>query len=136
MLTTAEARESILAAMPVFAATPIGVDDSVGRILRQSVVAERDQPPFDRVMMDGIALRFDELDAVIDELAKAMGLQGRYRKMSDTAERARSAVTWRIRSAIKKINAAHPRLGQHLSNSIRTGNFCVYSPESAIEWEL
>ena len=77
-----------------------------------------------------------ELDAVIDELAKATGLQGRSRKMGDTAERARSAVTWRIRSAIKKISAAHPRLGQHLSNSIRTGNFCVYSPESAIQWEL
>jgi TolB-like protein/tetratricopeptide (TPR) repeat protein len=78
----------------------------------------------------------EELDAVIDELAKATGLGGRSRKMRDPAERARSAVTWRIRSAIKKIRAAHPRLGQHLSNSIRTGNFCVYSPESAISWEL
>ena len=77
-----------------------------------------------------------ELDTVIEELAKATGLQGRSRKMGDTAERARSAVTWRIRSAIKKIGAAHPGLGQHLSNSIRTGNFCVYSPESAIEWGL
>ena len=77
-----------------------------------------------------------ELDALIDELAKATGLQGRSRKMGDTVERARSAVTWRIRSAIKKISAAHPRLGQHLSNSIRTGNFCVYSPESALEWGL
>jgi hypothetical protein len=45
-------------------------------------------------------------------------------------------VTWRIRSAIKKIRAAHPRLGQHFSNSIRTGNFCVYSPESTKTWEL
>jgi TolB-like protein/tetratricopeptide (TPR) repeat protein len=77
-----------------------------------------------------------ELDAVIDELARATGLRGRSRKMGDAAERARSAVTWRIRSAIKKIHAAHPRLGQHLSNSIRTGNFCVYSPETATEWEL
>lgn len=77
-----------------------------------------------------------ELDALIDELAKATGLQGRSRKMGDTAERARSAVTWRIRSAIKKISAAHPRLGQHFSNSIRTGSFCVYSPESAVHWEL
>ena len=77
-----------------------------------------------------------ELDAVIDELARATGLGGRSRKMGDVAERARSAVTWRIRSAIKKIRAAHPRLGQHLSNSIRTGNFCVYSPESATEWQL
>ena len=32
-----------------------------GRVLRQDVSAERDQPPFDRVMMDGIALRFDSL---------------------------------------------------------------------------
>ena len=77
-----------------------------------------------------------ELDAVIDQLARATGLRGRTRKMGDAAERARSAVTWRIRSAIKKIGAAHPRLGQHLSNSIRTGNFCVYSPETAAAWEL
>jgi len=77
-----------------------------------------------------------ELDAVIDELARATGLGGRSRKMGDAAERARSAVTWRIRSAIKKISAAHPHLGQHLSNSIRTGNFCVYSPETATEWQL
>ncbi|MDH3266920.1 MAG: molybdopterin molybdotransferase MoeA, partial [Gammaproteobacteria bacterium] len=27
-------------------------------VLRQTVIAERDQPPFDRVMMDGIALKF------------------------------------------------------------------------------
>jgi molybdopterin molybdotransferase len=61
MLTTAEAREAILDAMPVFAATSISLNDSIGRILRQTVVAERDQPPFDRVMMDGIALRYDDL---------------------------------------------------------------------------
>jgi TolB-like protein/tetratricopeptide (TPR) repeat protein len=77
-----------------------------------------------------------ELDAVIDQLARDTGLGGRSRKMGDAAERARSAVTWRIRAAIKKIQAAHPRLGQHLSNSIRTGNFCVYSPESEATWEL
>ena len=77
-----------------------------------------------------------ELDALIDELASATGLGGRDRKLGNPAERARSAVTWRIRSAIKKIRAAHPRLGQHLANSIRTGNFCVYSPESSVTWEL
>ena len=41
-----------------------------------------------------------------------------------------------IYGAIKKVRAAHPRLGQHLSNSIRTGNFCVYSPEAPTSWEL
>lgn len=77
-----------------------------------------------------------ELDAVIEELARATGLGGRSRKLGGTGERARSAVTWRIRSAIKKIKAAHPRLGQHLSNSISTGNFCVYQPESETVWQL
>lgn len=78
----------------------------------------------------------EELDAVIEELARATGLGGRSRKLGHPAERARWAVTWRIRSAIKKIAAAHPRLGQHLSNSIHTGYFCVYSPEAAIAWDL
>ena len=77
-----------------------------------------------------------ELDALIDELAKATGLGGRSRKIGDAAEKARSSVTWRIRSAIKKIGAAHPQLGQHLTNSVRTGSFCVYSPENPTEWEL
>ena len=58
MLTTAEAQKAVLAAMPDFPATTIDVADVAGRVLRQSVVAERDQPPFDRVMMDGIAIAY------------------------------------------------------------------------------
>lgn len=34
---------------------------SLGRVLRETVFAERDQPPFDRVAMDGIALRFGDI---------------------------------------------------------------------------
>ena len=56
MLTTAEARKAILAAMPDFPAEPVSLAHATARILRQAVVAERDQPPFDRVMMDGIAI--------------------------------------------------------------------------------
>ena len=63
MLTTAEAREKILAAMPELAAEAVAVSAATGRILRQTVVAERDQPPFDRVMMDGIALAHADLAA-------------------------------------------------------------------------
>ncbi len=61
MLTTAEAQEAILAAMPDFPAEAIDVGDATGRIVRQSVRAERDQPPFDRVMMDGIALCYADV---------------------------------------------------------------------------
>ena len=46
--------------MPAFDAETVPLDAAVGRVLRQRVVAERDQPPFDRVMMDGIAIRYDE----------------------------------------------------------------------------
>jgi TolB-like protein/tetratricopeptide (TPR) repeat protein len=77
-----------------------------------------------------------ELDHVIDELGRAVGLGGKARRLGDPAERARTAVTWRIRSAIQKIRAAHPRLGRHLENSIRTGAFCVYSPEAPTTWQL
>lgn len=58
MLTTAEALEAILAAMPALPAESVEAAGLNGRVLRQSIVAERDQPPFDRVMMDGIAVAY------------------------------------------------------------------------------
>ena len=56
MLTTAEALGRILAAMPELPTEAVDLSLAVGRVLRQVVRAERDQPPFDRVMMDGIAI--------------------------------------------------------------------------------
>ena len=56
MLSTAAAREAVLTAMPVFPGVPVSADDATGRVLHETVRAERDQPPFDRVMMDGITL--------------------------------------------------------------------------------
>ena len=49
MLTAAEARDAILAAIPAFDTETVPVDAATDKILRQSVTAERDQPPFDRV---------------------------------------------------------------------------------------
>ncbi|MDH4107723.1 MAG: molybdopterin molybdotransferase MoeA [Gammaproteobacteria bacterium] len=56
MLTTIEAIGRIAAEMPRFDAVAVPLDHARRRVLRQRVTAERDQPPFDRVMMDGIAL--------------------------------------------------------------------------------
>lgn len=78
----------------------------------------------------------EELDRLVDTLTGAVGLRGRARGLGSPAERARSAVTWRIRSAIKKIAAAHPRLGRHLDNAVRTGHFCLYQPERPVDWLL
>jgi hypothetical protein len=76
----------------------------------------------------------EELDRIVELLSGALGLGGRSRTLGSAAERARSAVTWRIRSAIKKIGQAHPRLGRHLENAVRTGTFCIYQPEVAVDW--
>jgi pimeloyl-ACP methyl ester carboxylesterase len=70
------------------------------------------------------------------ELADRPAETGRSRHLGSGAERARSAVTWRIRNAIRKIASAHPRLGRHLDNAVRTGTFCVYEPEAPVDWVL
>jgi molybdopterin molybdotransferase len=61
MITTSEATQAIAAAMPAFAPESVPLAEAHGRVLRQTVAAERDQPPFDRVTMDGIAVQFDSL---------------------------------------------------------------------------
>lgn len=63
MLTTAEASRAIAKSMPAYGCDSVTLDQAAGRILRQVVSAERDQPPFDRVTMDGIAIRFASLAA-------------------------------------------------------------------------
>lgn len=76
----------------------------------------------------------DELERLTESLERALGLFGRERKVGDPAEKARTAVTWRIRSAIKKLSESHPELGRHFDASIRTGSFCAYDPEIRVIW--
>ncbi|HEX2101804.1 MAG TPA: tetratricopeptide repeat protein, partial [Candidatus Synoicihabitans sp.] len=78
----------------------------------------------------------EELDALVQEVARATGIGGRSRKLGDPAERARTAVTWRIRKAVKTLSQLHAALGKHLSNSLQTGVFCRYSPEKPVDWEV
>jgi TolB-like protein/class 3 adenylate cyclase len=77
-----------------------------------------------------------ELDQLVEHLSKSLGIGKRSRKFNSPSDRARAAVTWRIRSAIRKIEAVHSALGRHLANSIRTGTFCSYSPEKELTWHL
>jgi hypothetical protein len=80
----------------------------------------------------------NELQAVSDHLASAIGLGGRDRNTSLDAERARSAVTKRIKKAIQKIGEAIPSLGYHLAARIKTGYFCSYSPRAdrPVTWKF
>ena len=75
-----------------------------------------------------------ERDALVEALTQAYGLGGRVRRAGSDAERARTAVTARIRDAIRRIGEAHPDLGRHLARSVRTGTFCVYDPDQPARW--
>jgi predicted ATPase len=78
-----------------------------------------------------------ELDALVDELSSAYGLGGRSRATGgETAERARTAVTWRIRAAIDRLQSSHPELADHLRRSVQTGRFCRYEPSAEVSWKL
>lgn len=56
MLSVSEAEKAILTAMLPFGSVAVPVENSSGKVLNQVVCADRPLPPFDRSMMDGIAL--------------------------------------------------------------------------------
>jgi hypothetical protein len=78
----------------------------------------------------------EEIAFITHELTAAYGIGGRPRRADDPTERIRKAVTNRVRQTVAKIETVHPELGRHLANSIRTGTFCSYVPESPVEWKL
>ena len=80
----------------------------------------------------------EEVDALVAQLAAAVGLGGRNRPIGSGAERARSAVTKRIKGSIKKISETIPSLGSHLATRVRTGYFCSYRPhpERPMAWKF
>jgi len=80
----------------------------------------------------------EELQAIAEYLAAAVGVGGRDRETSSDVERARSAVTKCVKKAIKEIGDAIPSLGCHLAARIKTGYFCSYNPhpDRPVAWKL
>jgi hypothetical protein len=77
-----------------------------------------------------------ERDALVQHLTAAYGLGGRARTSGGSAERARTAVTARIRDAIRRVEAVDAELGEHLRRSVQTGAFCSYDPTTELTWQL
>ena len=77
-----------------------------------------------------------ELDALVNQLSAAFGLSGRGRSAGSSVERARTAVTYRIRAAERRLADALPELGRHLDNAVRTGTWCSYQPETDTVWQV
>lgn len=56
MISVEEAVRIIQETVKDFGIEPIALEQSVGRVLREDLYADRDFPPYDRVTMDGIAI--------------------------------------------------------------------------------
>jgi tetratricopeptide (TPR) repeat protein len=79
-----------------------------------------------------------ELDMLLGELARAVGLGGRERRAGSPVERARVSATRAIHAAVRRIRENDAALARHLARVIKTGTFCSYTPDVriAVTWEL
>ena len=77
----------------------------------------------------------DERDALQNELTKALGMSGRQRTFTSDDEKARKAISARIRSSIKRIESVHSELAEHLTQTINTGNYCCYNTVESLHWQ-
>ena len=57
MITPTDAFQLLIDLPVPTSSQKIALEDSIGRILAEDICADRDFPPFDRVMMDGIAVQ-------------------------------------------------------------------------------
>lgn len=74
MISVSEAERLIMETATLLPAETANLDEATGRVLREPLLADRDFPPFDRVAMDGIAIRFEDFQSGIRNF-RVSGLQ-------------------------------------------------------------
>lgn len=62
LISTQKALDIILDQTKDFGIEEVSYDQSLGRVLKEDIFADRDFPPFDRVSMDGIAIDFQSFE--------------------------------------------------------------------------
>jgi hypothetical protein len=93
--------------------------------------AERDNDPERLHLID------NEHEALLVHLKKATRPSGRPRQLGATAgERARKAVSARIRDAIRRLEPSAPQLAAHLDRAVITGTWCRYRSQGAPSWRV
>ena len=65
----------------------------------------------------------EEMEVLMQQLAGAIGLGNRDRKIPSNAERSRVAVTKAVTLALRTIGEADPSLRRYLAGTIKTGQF-------------
>jgi molybdopterin molybdotransferase len=79
LMRVPEARAAMLAAVPTLKSEAVPLEKALGRVLAQSVIASRDQPPFAVSAMDGYAIRHGDAPrtlTVAGESAAGRGFAG------------------------------------------------------------
>lgn len=59
MISPPEAIRLILHNAKLFPTEFIPLKEAVGRVLRENIISDRNQPPFDKALMDGVAISYD-----------------------------------------------------------------------------
>lgn len=78
-----------------------------------------------------------EREALLAELGRVTGASGRPRTFANhPAERARKAVSARLRDAIRRLEPTLPELAGHLEPRIVTGTYCRYRAVDAPAWRV
>jgi pimeloyl-ACP methyl ester carboxylesterase len=137
--TAPTVREALDAGLTVGSRFTEPVIDDAARAAYKRRIAELKQDVEDaEIVGDGeaAAKARQQLDMLVAHLASAYGLGGRPRRTPDHVERARKAVTRRLRHAVARIDRAHPALGRHLHASLNTGVYCSYAPERDLTWTI
>lgn len=75
-----------------------------------------------------------EFDAITEALSAVYGARNYARAADEAIEKARKAVTNRIRGALAKLQPVHPALWQHLFTALKTGTCCTYRPVHLPAW--
>jgi hypothetical protein len=69
----------------------------------------------------------EEIEAIAEQLAGAVGLGGRDRRAASDVERARINVQRRLKDAIDRVAIADAGLGRYLTAYVKTGTYCSYT---------
>lgn len=87
MITVEQAEQLILENTTKIPVEKVAISDALGRILAEDLCADRDFPPFNRVTMDGIAIRHEQLsNKQISFLIEATAAAGNSEKTLQSSE--------------------------------------------------
>src|SRR5271154_5167270 len=59
MISPSEAHRIIVHNAKLFPLELVPLQKAVGRVLRENIISDRDQPPFNKSLVDGIAINYD-----------------------------------------------------------------------------